>query len=283
MTNLELLWKLLVYHNKPMHFKIISNYLIQFMSKNEIYKTIRVGLCVGLIDRTWRNQLILSKTSVLRGKDHTLFINPSLNDVQQLQEINSQTALGPISGIVILSHKNSNQDIDLRDAINYSFHNICRSVGKIIAVLNHLKPIDSEASISGYPFDPFSNSFSKDKKNINGELVLFEHKININYSKYFLVKDSVLFVLPENNYEVLDSVKLLTQLKLPNKFNYSRQNGILHCQFCTIPFFIERVLSLAHLMKCGEISTERKYNLSLDELNFLNKIVFETSLNITYE
>lgn len=282
-TNLELLWKLLVYHNKPMHFKVIYNYLIQFMSKHEIYKTIRDGLNLALIDRTGKNQLILSKTSVLRGKNHTLIINPSLNDIKQLQETNTQTEHNPISGIVILSHKNSKAAIEYLDAVNYNFQNLCRSVGKIMAVLNQLKQIDSEAPISGYPFDPFSNSFSKDKKNINGDLVLFEHKININYSKYFLVKDSVLFVLPENNLEVLDCVKLLTQLTLPSKFNYSRQNGILHCRFCTIPFFIERVLSMAHIMKCGEISTERKYNLSLDELNILNKIVFETRLNISYE
>ena len=107
--------------------------------------------------------------------------------------------------------------------------------------------------------------------------------MNSNYSQYYLLKEQLIYAIPENNKDLLDTIKLLCQIDSPNKFIYNKENSILTCQYCTIPFFIERILVIAHIMNTGLLPLNRNYFITSVELNYFNKTIFKNKFNLIYE
>ena len=281
--NLQLLWKLLVLHNKPMNLKVLLNYLEQFMSINESYRTIEKSLTLAFIDKTKNNQYSLSQNYWLKGIEYTISINPSLNEINYLKENTKIDFRDVFNGVVIFKSDSNLLGVEKNKIIPFNFKNICSSVGAIENVLSNLISIGENNEVIGYPFSSFSNSFSETQTKITNKFALYKQKINTHYSQYYLLKEQIIYAIPENNKDLLDTIKLLCQIDSPNKFIYDKKKSILTCKYCTIPYFIERILVIAHIMNTGLIPLNRNYFITSVELNYFNKTIFKNKFNLKYE
>lgn len=282
MKNLELFWKILVYHNKPMSFRIILNYLGQKMNKTEIYRTINWGLICGIVDKTEKNQLVLATSSILEGKKFRLYINPSLDEVKAVNNTKEIVNINANLGMLIIPIKKTDA-IETKSTVKYNFQNLCYSLKTLSNVTNNLIGIESPQKKHGYVFNAFSNQFDEFKSDVQSGTVLFRDKIGANYFHYFFQSENQFYAVPENNWEIIESLKLLVQFELKNKFVYDKELELLTCKYVSIPYLLERIFMFAHIMNEGNISINRCYRISLNDLNFCNKIIFENRLNITYE
>lgn len=268
----QLIYSYLLYQSKEkITFASIQKYVEQMgVERAEINSVLRNLLIHGVIDKTDRNKLCLAETATIHKETYCYSVNLPKDEVERL--LNNDAIIQTGAGWYL--HKSTE-----RTNKTFSFSKSIKSLGFI---LNFLE-LCSEFNISTFDerYNPSTLIFEEKKsEKINDGL--YSKKINDYYKQFYIVIDGKVYYLPENNYEMLSTVKLYFESELANKWMYDDGKQLVKIQFLTVPYYVERLLFINHILVKKKVPLDRTYHLSKMDLNNLKKYYFKENINITY-
>lgn len=268
----QLIYSYLLYQSKEkITFASIQKYVEQMgVERAEINSVLRNLLIHGVIDKTERNKLCLAETATICKETYCYSVNLPKDEVESL--LNNDAIIQKGAGWYL--HKSTERTNKI-----FSFSKSIKSLGFI---LNFLESC-SEFNISTFDerYNPFSLKFDELRSQKNDE-GLYSKKINDFYKQHYVVLAGKVYYIPDNNYEILSTVRLYFESELANKWLYDEDKELIKIQFLTLPYYVERLLFLNHILVMQKVPLDRTYHLSNMDLNNLKKYYFKENIKITY-
>lgn len=260
--------------------RLLSNNISDFENDKLNFDCLFQLLKLGLIDKAENNRYSLSNTSIITNAKNNFTIG--VNFPEEILKKNNHLIKQQYLGLTIF--EGSNVDI-----IDYEANKMCFILSNCIdllqpfkALIINWKPVDFNdigliTKVENYNSDRCT--WEKCKDGIENNKLYKCYLYNENYFKYLFMNKNKCFLIDPDEYEKVNTLKLINSNKSLFKFN-RLSSEIKLKSYYTYPVYLYKIMFLNHVMQTGDIPVNNQFKIELKQFLKISKIL---NLNYTLE